>query len=70
MRRKYQGYIFQFTRSDHAGRHIHVFKDNRPIGVYDQVDGPVRGLDQHWNKDLQTGLKSFIADLHERGDFR
>ncbi len=46
MRRKSGGYIFQFTASDHGGRHIHVFRDNRPVGVYDRVDGPVRGLDR------------------------
>jgi hypothetical protein len=46
MRRKHAGYIFQFTLSDHAGRHIHVFKDDRELGVYDRVDGPVRGLEQ------------------------
>ena len=34
MRRKHAGYIFQFTLSDHEGRHIHVFKDDRELGVF------------------------------------
>lgn len=70
MRRKFNGYIFQFTRADHEGRHIHVFKDDRMVGVYDRVDGPVRGLDRHWNRSLQTGLETFIKELNDRGLFR
>jgi hypothetical protein len=46
MRRKHEGYIFQFTSSDHGGRHIHIFKDNRQLGVYDLIDGPIRGLEE------------------------
>ena len=69
MRRKHEGYIFQFTASDHGGRHIHVFKDDRAVGVYDRVDGPIRGLEREWNKRLQTGLEKFITELHERGYF-
>ena len=69
MRRKYEGYIFQFTASDHGGRHIHVFKDNRPVGVFDRVDGAVRGLEKEWNKHLQAGLEKFIRELNERGYF-
>lgn len=55
MRRKHAGYIFQFTLSDHAGRHIHVFKDDLELGVYDRVDGPVRGLEKAWNKNFASG---------------
>ena len=69
MRRKYAGYIFQFTRSDHAGNHIHVFKDDRELGVYDRTEGSIRGLEKVWNKNLQAGLKKFISELHERGHF-
>jgi len=69
MRRKYEGHIFQFTLSDHGGRHIHVFKDNKPLGVYDRIDGPIRGLEKAWNKHLQAGLEKFISELHERGYF-
>ena len=69
MRRKHAGYIFQFTRSDHAGRHIHVFKDDKELGVFDRVDGAIRGLEQVWNKHLQAGLEKFISELHERGNF-
>ena len=69
MRFKYRGYIFQFTRSDHDGRHIHVFRDNLPLGVYDRIDGPIRGLDRWWNKDLREGIEEFILRLNERGDF-
>ena len=70
MRRKLHGYILQFTRADHAGRHIHVFKDDRMIGVYDRVDGPVRGLERHWNRSLQMALEAFIKELNDRGLFR
>ncbi|HEY5298390.1 MAG TPA: hypothetical protein VIK59_10740 [Verrucomicrobiae bacterium] len=69
MRRKYSGYIFQFTLSDHGGRHIHVFTDDDEIGVYDKIDGPTRGLEKAWNKNLQAGLEKFISELHERGYF-
>jgi hypothetical protein len=69
MRQKYKNYIFQFTRADHEGRHIHVYKGNDLIGVYDQVDGPIRGLEKAWNKDLRTGIEAFIVRLHERGYF-
>jgi hypothetical protein len=51
MRYKFKGYIFLFTLADHEGRHIHVYRGNDLIGVYDRVDGPVRGLERHWNKD-------------------
>ena len=43
MRRKYGGFILQFTRSDHGGRHIHVYRDDRELGVFDRIDGPIRG---------------------------
>ena len=69
MRRKHAGYIFQFTLSDHEVRHIHVFKDDRELGVFDRVDGPVRGLEKAWNNNLQAGLEKFISELHERGYF-
>ena len=69
MRRKHAGYIFQFTLSDHEGRHIHVFKNERELGIFDRVDGPVRGLEKAWNKNLQAGLEKFISELHERGYF-
>ena len=67
MRRKISGYILQFTRSDHGGRHIHVYKDDREIGVYDRVDGPLRGLEEHWGKDLREAVDEFIEELDERG---
>ena len=67
MRQKISGYIFQFTRSDHDGRHIHVFRDNEEIGVFDRVDGPIRGLEQHLGKGLREALDQFIALLDERG---
>ena len=69
MRRKYEGYIFQFTAADHGGRHIHVFRDNRPVGVFDLVDGPIRGLEREWNRSLQVGLEKFIGEFNERGHF-
>ncbi len=45
MRRKLNGYIFQFTLSDHGGQHIHIFKDDTPVEVFDRTVGPIRGLD-------------------------
>lgn len=50
MRLKINGFILLFTRADHEGRHIHVFKDNRELGVYDRIDGPIRGLEDHFGK--------------------
>jgi hypothetical protein len=69
MRRKIRGFIFQFTSADHGGRHIHVFKDNAEIGVFDRADGPVRGLENKWSRDLQEALAEFIRELHARGFF-
>ena len=69
MRYKFKGYIFLFTLADHAGRHIHVYRGNDLLGVYDRVDGPVRGLERHWNKDLRAGIEAFILQLNERGYF-
>ena len=63
MRRKYEGYIYSFTLADHGGRHIHVFRDNKPLGVYDRIDGAIRGLERNWNNRLQSGLEKFIDDL-------
>lgn len=67
MRRKYGGYILQFTRSDHGGRHIHVFRDNRPVGVYDRVDGPICGLESEWNRELAEAMTRFLEELNVRG---
>jgi hypothetical protein len=67
MRRKIRGYIFQFTRSDHDGRHIHVFEDDKEIGVFDRVDGPMRGLETCLGKKLREALDEFIVLLDERG---
>ncbi len=67
MRRKYRGYILQFTRSDHEGRHIHVFRHERQIGVYDRIDGPIRGLEQVWNRDLEDAIALLLEELNERG---
>jgi hypothetical protein len=44
-----------------------VFRDNEEIGVFDRVDGPTRGLDQHLGKGLREALDEFIALLDERG---
>ena len=67
MRRKIAGYILQFTRSDHDGRHIHVFQNDRELGVFDRIDGPIRELDAHWGKSLRDALDEFIKELDERG---
>ena len=67
MRRKYFGYILQFTRSDHDGRHIHVFWNDRQVGVFDRIDGPVRGLENIWSRDLEKAIELFLEELNERG---
>jgi len=70
MRRKIDGYIFQFTTADHDGRHIHVYQNDHEIGVYDSVDGSIRGLEEHMNGKLRRALAQFINELNERGFFR
>ena len=67
MRLKINGFILLFTRADHEGRHIHVFKDNRELGVYDRIDGPICGLEDHFGKNLREALYQFIELLNERG---
>ena len=70
MRRKIHGYILQFTSADHAGRHIHVYQHEREIGVYDLIEGPIRGLEGLMNAQLREALDAFIRELNERGFFR
>lgn len=70
MRRKIRGYILQFTSADHHGRHIHVYRDGREVGVFDLVAGPVRGLAPEMNAQLREALAEFIRELNERGFFR
>ena len=70
MRRKIHGYILQFTSADHGGRHIHVYRHERGIGVHDLVDGPIRGLESEMNPQLREALDEFIKGLNERGFFR
>ena len=70
MRRKINGYIMQFTSADHGGRHIHVYRDGREIGVYDSTAGPIRGLASKMNAQLREALTEFIQELNERGFFR
>ena len=67
MRRKIKGYILLFTRSDHDGRHIHVYKDNHEIGVCDRVLGPIRGLEEAMSRELQEALDEFKNEIDERG---
>ncbi len=66
MRRKIAGYILQFTRSDHEGRHIHIYRDGKELGVYDRVEGPIRGLETHFGKDLREAVEGFTKELNER----
>jgi len=67
VRRKIKGYILLFTRSDHGGRHIHIFKDNHEIGVYDRVLGPIRGLEDAMSRELQEAMEDFKSEINERG---
>ena len=64
---KNQRLYLLFTRAEHERRHIHVFKDNRELGVYDRIDGPIRGLDAHLGKNLREALEQFIELPNERG---
>jgi hypothetical protein len=64
--KKNAGYILQFKRSDHEGRHIHIYRDGKELGVYDRMDGPVRGLEAHFGKDLRMAVAEFIKELNER----
>lgn len=70
MRRKINGYTLLFTSADHGGRHIHIYRNEREIGVYDLNDGPIRGLDADMNAQLREALTEFIKELNERGFFR
>jgi hypothetical protein len=70
MRRKIHGYVLQFTSADHGGRHIHVYRNDFEIGVFDLIDGPIRGLEAHMNAQLREALTEFIKGLNERGFFR
>ena len=70
MRRKIRGYIFQFTSADHDGRHIHVYRNDHELGVFDLIDGSVRGLGCEMNVQLRGALSEFIEELNERGFFR
>lgn len=70
MRKKVRGYILQFTSADHGGRHIHIYRDNRELGVFDREQGPIRGLEERWNTELQEIVQGFIKELNERGFFR
>ncbi len=66
MRRKYLGYILQYTRSDHNGRHIHVYWNDRQVGVYDLIVGPIRGLELAWNRDIEKAIEMFLEEIDER----
>jgi len=57
----------QFTGSDHAGKHIHVYKDDEELGVYDRDQGPIRGLEGEMSRGLREALEEFKKDLDERG---
>ena len=70
MRRKIHGYVLQFISADHNGRHIHIYRLEHEIGVYDLVEGPIRGLEREMNAQLREALTEFIKELNERGFFR
>ncbi len=60
---KKAGYVWLFKRSDHGGRHIHVYDGAREIGVYDRIDGPIRGLEAVWNRTLQQAADEIIKEI-------
>ena len=70
MRRKIDGYIFLFNSADHRGHHIHIYRNDEEIGVFDLIDGPIRGLEERLNGKLRDALAKFIDELNERGFFR
>lgn len=67
MRKKILGFILVYIRSDHDGRHVHVYRDNRPLGVYDRSLGPIRGLEKVWGPDLRKAISLFEEELRARG---
>jgi hypothetical protein len=67
MRKRIKGYILQFTRADHEGRHIHIYKDDTELGVYDRDVGPIRGLETEMNRGLREAIEEFTKELDERG---
>ena len=42
----------------------------REIGVFDLIEGPIRGLESEMNAQLREALTEFIKELNERGFFR
>lgn len=67
MRRKILGFILVYIRSDHGGQHVHVYRDNHPLGVYDRSRGPIRGLEGEWGPVLRDAIAQFEEELHARG---
>lgn len=70
MRRKLRGYVLLFTSADHDGRHIHVYRNDRELGVFDLYHGAIRGLELEMNAQLREALTEFIKELNESGFFR
>lgn len=65
MRRKISGYILQWTMSDHDGTHIHIYKGDDELGVYDLAkDEPIRGL--RLTKQLIDAIGKFRDELDDR----
>ena len=62
VRRKYGGYILEWTRNDHEGTHIHIYDGDRPLGVWDiaRQEG-VLGL--ALNRKLKEAIKRFENEI-------
>ena len=60
---------FQTSRPSLLEVHFFPLWDacDRELGVYDRIDGPIRGLEAHFGKNLREALDEFIALLNERG---
>ena len=64
---KKAGYIWLHKSSDHGGRHIHVYDGTREIGVYDLIEGPIRGLEIIWSPRLQKATEEIIKEIEDAG---
>lgn len=62
---KINGYILNWRQSDHEGTHIHVYRDNCEIGVWDMARSqPIRGL--KLSKKLKEAIGEFTHEIHNR----
>lgn len=65
MKAKINGYILNWRQSDHEGTHIHLYRGNRQIGVWDIARGKaIRGL--KLSKKLKEAIEKFQHEIDQR----